>query len=162
MGGVWRIRGCLEDKWIGGRLSLVQDRRDSSNNNGRRGRGVTNSAKRASTRIEYAKSWFFPTGTDGSLAARFDLRAAYDVNTQRGTARFGFGPSTRQRAVVETGAASSPSLVLVTAVVAEGEEERPLDPCASHRKYLLTGRMGALNSRCGRVWNFPSRRPCWK
>ena len=74
-----------------------------------RRRGEHNSARRAGTCFEYAKFWFFSNGTDGNLAARFDLRAAYNVNTQRGSAIFGF---LTEEAVVVTGGNGSSVVTL--------------------------------------------------
>ena len=41
-GGIWRLRGCLEDKFLGGRFTL-KSKRDGD-------RGVI---------MEYTKSWLF-------------------------------------------------------------------------------------------------------
>jgi len=38
--------------------------------------------------MEYSKSWLFAGA--GSIGTRFNLCAAYDMTTQRGSARFGF------------------------------------------------------------------------
>lgn len=95
-GGIWRLRGCLEDKYIGGRFTL--------RSKGDKYRGAV---------LEYTKSWLFagagkwfilihdpyyPPELDlktfnkisGSLATRFNLCAQYDVHSNRGSARFGF------------------------------------------------------------------------
>ncbi|KAL7471775.1 hypothetical protein ACHAXS_012068 [Conticribra weissflogii] len=69
--GVWRLRGCLEDKLIGGRFSIK----------GKRSRS-------GGQLVEYSKSWLFPGA--GSLATRFNLCATYDMSQRRGSARFGF------------------------------------------------------------------------
>jgi len=71
--GLWRLRGCVEDKLIGGRFTIKERK------NGDDDRAVL---------MEYSKSWLF-AGT-GSFGTRFNLCAAYDLKTQRGSARFGF------------------------------------------------------------------------
>lgn len=71
VGGVWRLRACLEDKLIGGRF-IVKGKRNGDE-------GVL---------LEYSKSWLFAGA--GSLATRFNLNAQYDIKTNRCSARFGF------------------------------------------------------------------------
>ncbi len=108
--GVWRLRGCLEDKLIGGRFSIK----------GKRSRS-------GGQLVEYSKSWLFPgagkykiilhvqfeinywlsshkksprchsilckktfNNKTGSLATRFNICATYDMSQRRGSARFGF------------------------------------------------------------------------
>jgi hypothetical protein len=48
-GGVWRLRGCLEDKLVGGRLTIREGRGRWRDDGG--GRAVL---------VEYSKSWLFP------------------------------------------------------------------------------------------------------
>ncbi|KAL3797857.1 hypothetical protein HJC23_006895 [Cyclotella cryptica] len=70
-GGLWRLRGCLEDKFLGGRFTMKGKRNGD--------KGVV---------VEYSKSWLFAGA--GSLATRFNLSAQYDIQSNRGSARFGF------------------------------------------------------------------------
>ncbi|KAL7541899.1 hypothetical protein ACHAXR_011339 [Thalassiosira sp. AJA248-18] len=71
--GVWRLRGCIEDKLIGGRFTMKQ-------------RKITGDDR--AVLMEYSKSWLFAGA--GSIGTRFNLSAAYDLTTHRGSARFGF------------------------------------------------------------------------
>ena len=47
-GGLWRIRGCVEDKIIGGRFTIRKQQQGGYNNNGS-----------GSVLLEYSKSWLF-------------------------------------------------------------------------------------------------------
>ena len=53
-GGAWRLRGCVEDKLIGGRLTI----REGGGRGGRGGRGDDGGGR--SVLVEYSKSWLFP------------------------------------------------------------------------------------------------------
>jgi len=70
--GVWRLRGCVEDKLVGGRFT-IKERKNGDD------RAVL---------MEYSKSWLFAGA--GSMGTRFNVCAAYDLATQKGSARFGF------------------------------------------------------------------------
>lgn len=71
-GGFWKFRACCEDKLIGGRFVIKEVKRYDG--------GCDDLL------VEYSKSWIF----DGvGAATRFNLRAAYDLNTKRGGVRFG-------------------------------------------------------------------------
>ena len=53
-GGAWRLRGCVEDKLIGGRLTI----REGGGRGGRGGRDDDGGGR--SVLVEYSKSWLFP------------------------------------------------------------------------------------------------------
>ena len=53
-GGAWRLRGCVEDKLIGGRLTIREGRR------GGRGRRDDDGGIGRAVLVEYSKSWLFP------------------------------------------------------------------------------------------------------
>ena len=72
--GLWRLRGCVEDKLIGGRFTIKEKRIGDE-------RAVL---------MEYSKSWLFSSGAGSSIGTRFNLGAVYDLTTYRGSVRFGF------------------------------------------------------------------------
>lgn len=76
--GVWRLRGCVEDKLIGGRFT-IKKMKYADDELEEDGRAVL---------MEYSKSWLFAGA--GSTGTRFNLCTTYDLTSQRGSARFGF------------------------------------------------------------------------
>jgi hypothetical protein len=76
--GVWRLRGCVEDKLIGGRFTFKQMKYA----------GDVEEEEDRTVLMEYSKSWLFAGA--GSTGTRFNLCATYDLRSQRGSARFGF------------------------------------------------------------------------
>jgi len=76
-GGLWRIRGCVEDKIIGGRFTIRKQQQGGYDNNDSR-----------SVLLEYSKSWLF--AESGSIGKRFNVCAEYDITTRKGSARLGF------------------------------------------------------------------------
>ncbi|KAL9180735.1 hypothetical protein ACHAXT_011188 [Thalassiosira profunda] len=69
--GLWRVRGCIEDKLFGGRFTLRERRSEGER----------------SVLMEYSKSWLF--AGSGGMGTRLNLSGAYDIATGRGSARFG-------------------------------------------------------------------------
>ena len=82
-GGLWRIRGCIEDKFLGGRFTIKERRTQQHNGN-----DEDDDRDDRSILVEYSKSWLFAGA--GTIGTRFKLSAAYDITNKRGSARFGF------------------------------------------------------------------------
>ena len=74
--GVWKLRGCLEDKLIGGRFSL-NERYDRDSD-------------QRSLLLGYSKSWFIANDYGAGSGTRMNISADYDVETRRGGIRMGF------------------------------------------------------------------------
>mmetsp|Transcript_25456 Transcript_25456/g.58131 ORF Transcript_25456/g.58131 Transcript_25456/m.58131 type:complete len:322 (-) Transcript_25456:29-994(-) len=74
--GAWKLRGCLEDKIIGGRFSL----------NERYNRDTDQRA----LLVGYSKSWFIANDYGAGSGTRLNISADYDVKTRRGGIRMGF------------------------------------------------------------------------
>ena len=74
--GVWKLRGCLEDKLIGGRFSL-NERYNRVND-------------QRALLVGYSKSWFIPNDYGAGSGTRLNISADYDVKTRRGGIRIGF------------------------------------------------------------------------
>ena len=65
--GLWRLRGCVEDKFIGGRFT-IKERRRSMDTKNEEDRAVL---------MEYSKSWLF-AGTGKLLGCVKNFKALYD------------------------------------------------------------------------------------
>ncbi|KAL3816045.1 hypothetical protein ACHAXA_010350 [Cyclostephanos tholiformis] len=91
-GGAWRLRGCVEDRLIGGRLTIREShgrrRRVGGEDEEDENDDVDDDANDRAVLVEYSKSWLFSGA--GSTGTRFNLCATYDLTSRKGSARFGF------------------------------------------------------------------------